>query len=425
MTTTKRKKKVKALGKPPKGAILMRTSERSTFNRCRWQWGRIYGEGLKAIQEHPALRFGSLVHESLEVRYPVGLKRGPHPAQTFEKLYAADLKKNEDEWGMFADEEWTDALELGVDMLTGYVDKYGRDEQWEVLASEMKFAVPVYMPRDKAVPVLNNILVGALMEAGKLTVRQVEGKDPLFWYVGTMDGVWKDRSSGRTRINDYKTTSGDAVKEGEAKSVLDEQATSYWTFGVDYLIAKALMKSRAIEALDGMLYTFLKKSKRDDRPVNAQGYALNKPKKEAVDAYYEAENIPKPTKGTGKNGNVLLDDLIANLGDAAAQLGETSKDQPAKRFHREIVYRGQADREAARARVVEEFLEMQAVKAGLLPYRKTPGSSYPSLQCKACSVRDMCETDEAGQDWEETRDLIMTSWNPYDAHEIVEEGKAS
>jgi hypothetical protein len=366
-----------------------------------------------------------LIHEALEVRYPVGLKRGPHPAQTFEKLYAADLKKNEDEWGMFADEEWTDALELGLDMLEGYIDKYGRDEQWEVLASEMKFAVPVYMPQDKAVPALQNILVGALMEAGKLTESQVAGKVPLFWYVGTMDGVWKDRSSGRVRINDYKTTSGDAVKEGEAKGVLDEQATAYWTFGVDYLIGQRIMKPRVIEALDGMLYTFLKKSKRDDRPVNDSGYALNKPKKDAIMAYYEEENVPLPKAGTGKNGNVVLDDLIANLGDAALALGEVSKDQPAKRFHREIVYRGQADRDNARARVVEEFLEMTAVKAGLMPYRKTPGSGYPSLQCKACSVRDLCEIDESGQDWEEARDLTMTDWNPYDAHEIVEEGKGS
>jgi hypothetical protein len=420
---TKTRKAKKPLGKPPKGAMLMRTSERSTFNRCRWQWGRIYGEGLKPIQEHPALRFGSLIHEALEVRYPVGIKRGPHPAQTFEKLYAADLKKNEQEWGMFADEEWTDALELGIDMLNGYVDKYGRDEQWEVLASEMKFAVPVYMTDEMAID--NVMLVAALYQAGVLTEKQVQGKEPLFWYVGTMDGVWKDRSSARVRINDYKTTSGDAVKEGEAKGVLDEQATAYWTFGVDYLIAKALMKARVIEALDGMLYTFLKKSKKDDRPVNDSGYALNKPKKDAVMAYYEEEGIALPTAGTGKNGNVVLDDLIANLGDAALTLGEVSKDQPAKRFHREIVYRGQADRENARARVVEEFLEMECVKANLMPYRKTPGSSYPTLQCKGCSVRDLCEIHEAGQDWQEAKELTMIPWDPYSAHEIVEEGKGS
>lgn len=358
----------RAPARPPKGAILVRTSELTTFKRCRWQWLRSYEECLRSIQEHPALRFGTLIHAALELRYPPGIKRGPHPARSFEKLYDQNLKETEEEWGMFADEEWTDARELGVDMLEGYVEQYGRDEEWQVLQSEMKFAVPVY-PDEGVIEPYAHLL------SGKINISK-----PLFWYVGTMDGVWKNRMDGRVRINDYKTTSGDAVKEGEAKSVLDEQATAYWTFGVDYLIAHKLIKPRDQEMLDGMLYTMLAKSKRDDRPTNAEGLALNKDK-------------------------------------------TVSKVQPKPRFHRELVYRSAADRDAARLRVCQEFLEMEAVRKGNMAAYKSPGLSYPSMQCKACSYRDLCEIDEAGQDWHEARDLTMVKWQPYSAHEIVEEGK--
>lgn len=351
--------------RPPKGARLVRTSERTTFKRCRWQWLRSYDECLRGIQEHPALRFGTLIHAALELRYPQGIKRGPHPARTFEKLYKKNLKETEDEWGMFADEEWTDALELGIDILEGYVDRYGRDEEWRVLQSEMKFAVPVYVP-DTMAP--------------ELLPTPFDFRQPLFWYVGTMDGVWENRMDGRVRINDYKTTSGDAIKEGESKSVLDEQATAYWTFGVDFLIAHKLIKPREQDMLDGMLYTMLAKSKKDSRETNSEGLALNKD-------------------------------------------GTVSKVQPKPRFHRELVYRGKADREAARLRVCQEFLEMEAVKAGEMAAYKSPGLGYPGMQCKACTFSDLCEIDEAGQDWTEARDLTMTKWDPYSAHEIVEEGK--
>lgn len=343
--------------RPPKGARLVRTSELTMYRRCRWQWARSYVDKLAPLQEHPALRFGTLIHAALEERYPPGIKRGPHPARTFEKLYDDNLKDNESEWGMFSgdeEREWTDARELGVDMLEGYVEKYGKDEEWQVLQSEMKFATPVYWDK--------------------------RDSKPLFWYVGTMDGVWKSRMDGRVRINDYKTTSGDPVSEGASKGVLDEQATAYWTFGVDYLIEQGILKPRDVESLDGMLYTFLAKSKRDVRPVNAQGLSLNKD-------------------------------------------GSVSKVQPKPRFHRELVYRTASDRDNARRRVVEQFLEMDLVQSGELHTYKNPGLSYPDMQCKACAFRDLCEIDEAGQDWEEARDMTMTTWNPYDAHEIMEEGK--
>ena len=342
----------------------LRTSERTTFKRCRWQWGMTYGKRQRNRVEKPALRFGSLIHAALELRYPPGIKRGPKPAETFERLYEEELKTAESEWGFRdSDGEWSKAAEVGVDMLEMYVELYGRDEEWEVIASEMTFQVPVYPPE------------WMYDESPVFTAMAVPRDKPLFYYVGTMDGVWRNRMDGGVRINDYKTTSGNPVEEGRKKHSLDEQATAYWTWGVDYLINEKVLKPRQIRELDGMLYTFLRKAKRDPRPQNSEGHYLNKD-------------------------------------------GSVSKVQPQPYFHREIVYRSEAAREAARKRVVEEFTEMQKVRSGELAIYKSPGLGFPDQQCVACPVRDMCELHEEDADWKGIERATMVDWDPYSDHEV-------
>lgn len=367
------KKRATKKAKPGKttSKILVRTSERSNWKRCRWLWDQNYNHRLKPIQESPALRFGTLIHEALELRYPPGKRRGPHPARTFEEIYERNLKEAEAEWGTFADDEWVNALDLGVYMLDGYIDKYGKDEEWEVIASEMTFQVPVSVPDYLHE---QNALLQELSERQLITPEQFFGKEPLFWYVGTMDGVWKNRQDGGVRVTDYKTTKNDAEKEGKGKLKLDEQGTAYWTWGCDWLINEKILKPRGVEALDGMLYTFMRKAKRDDREQDAEGYYLNKN-------------------------------------------GERSSKQPSPRFHRELIYRSESERDKARARVVAEVLEMMAARAGILDAYKNPETGANG-HCGWCPQRDVCELHEAGADWEELRDLTMVEWDPYDAHEI-------
>lgn len=354
--------------------VLVRTSERTSFNRCRqaWEWG--YNQKLSPVHEKPALRFGSLVHKAMELRYPPGIKRGPKPAESFERLYAEELAEVEKTWGFRdADGKWEEALDIGVDMLEAYVEQYGRDEDWKVLASEMTFKVPVVAHQDE--------------DSGRWSPGKGKPKltKVLFYYVGTIDGVWQNRMDGGVRIRDYKTTSGDPVAEGASKGVLDEQTTAYWTWGVDWLLEKKILKPKEQQALDGMLFEFMRKAKRDPRPQNAQGQYLNQPKKDGTQ--------------------------------------EVSKSQPPAMFHRELVYRGETDRANARQRAVQQFIEMEAVRRGDLAVYKSPGSGYPDMQCRACSFRDICELHEVGADWEALRDVTMTTWEPYGAHEIEEEGK--
>lgn len=375
------KSKKLAVPKLDPNELMVRTSERLTFKRCRFQWDLDYRQRLKPLREQPALRFGTLIHAALEERYPKGIKRGAHPARAFEKLYDADLAENEEHWKNFdaENEEWVEARELGIDMLEGYVERYGRDEEWEVIESEMTFKTPVYIPDHMLVPDGPDSKI-ILADGREIKMSSIfpdwKPGQPLFYYVGTMDGVWRNRQDARLRIVDYKTTSGDAKKEAEAKSSLDEQGTAYWTWGCDYLIDGRILKPRDQESLDGMLYVFLKKSKRDTRPVNDQGQSLNKD-------------------------------------------GSVSKTQPAPRLYRKIVYRGETEREMGRVRAVQEVVEMQMIRVGLLAAYKNPETGSKG-HCSWCSYRDVCEMHESGADWEMMRDSTMEVWNPYDAHEIKE-----
>lgn len=379
-TPTKRTKRAPKR-KPRKPQL--RTSERSTFKACAWQWDNTYNAKQKPIEEAPALRFGTLVHAALEARYPPGIKRGPHPGPVFEKLFDADLREAEKSWGFRdADGSWGDAKHLGVSMLEHYVDVYGRDEEWKVLASELTFQVPVFaMPADGEAAELGHVWVPCGPDDGGVH---------LFDYVGTMDGVWQNRMSGGVLVNDYKTTKGDPTKEALGKLVLDEQGTAYWTWGVDYLRTQGVLKPKDLQRLDGMLYTFLRKAKKDERPQNAQGQYLN-----------------QPTKAQREAG----------------EPGDVSKSQPPPYFHRELVYRDEAQQARARQRVLDEWTDMQAMRQGEAAVYKSPGLGFPHQQCMGCPVFDLCELHEIGEDYTDLAASTMREWDPYAAHEITEEGK--
>lgn len=366
------------------GAPLIRNSERSTFSHCYWQWDHSYNQRLTPVVDAPALRFGSLIHEALELRYPPGVKRGPHPAKTFAKLYEAELAEAETVWGFRdGDGEWADAATLGEAMLNNYVETFGKDEEWKVIASEMTFQVPQFA---RARRKLDDTVVpakewqdglppaGCTVEACKRTDR---GAYHLYTSVGTMDGVWESRMDQSVLVNDYKTTKNDPLKDAPGKSILDEQATAYWTWGVDWLELHDVLKRAQSQRLAGMLYTFLYKAAPDERPTNALGQSLNKD-------------------------------------------GSVSKQQPVPRFHRDMVYRDREQCDRARQRGVEQVVEMHLRRAGILPIYKTPGTGFPSQVCKGCAFFDLCELDEIGQPYADLQTMTMKTWDPYDAHEVRE-----
>lgn len=218
-------------------------SARAAFKRCRYQWHFRYMRKLQPKVSAPPLRFGILYHSSMEAYYPVGVKRGPHPAETFQKLYAEELKEATKMGFKDEDGTWHDAANLGVEMLEHYVDTYGKDDEWKVIATEQRFVQPIKDP----------------------VTQEVIG-----YYVGVLDNILQHRPTGNIWFRDHKT----AKSIDTAYLAMDDQSSGYWTYGYDWIIEKGILKPG--QPLMGIEFSFARKAVRDERPKNEKGQYLNK-----------------------------------------------------------------------------------------------------------------------------------------------------
>lgn len=227
----------------------VRGSERALFKRCMWAWKQAYRHGLKSKRVKDPLWFGELVHISLAGWYLPGLKRGPHPAETFARLAKSEEKRylrTEDA----TEEERAKYIELsalGVIMLEGYVDLYGRDEKWRVLSPEKTFSFNIPFPDNW----------------------YDEAREFLARYVGTYDLVYQDLETGWFWLGEHKTAR--TIRTDHLK--LDDQAGPYFTTARQNLLKAGMMKPR--DHFSGITFNFLRKGIPDPRPVDEQGYSLN------------------------------------------------------------------------------------------------------------------------------------------------------
>lgn len=291
-----------------------------------------YNQQLEPIRKSNALQLGDLIHQALEAFYKPGVKRGPRPATTYSKLLAGLSDGN--------DERFEEDAELGHEMLKGYYEEYGSDDLWKVLACEVPFSTPIKIRRD-----------------GKIKT--------IARYVGTIDGVWQNRSNKNILIVDHKT----ARAIDTSMLHVDEQAGSYWSYGLDWLVQKGYLDKS--EDLSGMLYNYLRKAAPDKRPRSPEGLYLNKD-------------------------------------------GSVSRQQPAKLFDRRIIWRDTTDRKNIKQRIQEQVLEIIAAKSGDLAIYKSPGMF--NSNCKACGIRDICELHETGSDYQAMQKLTMQKYDPYENH---------
>lgn len=221
--------------------VLLRTSERTTYKRCRMKWKWAYVDHLTAREVKPALTFGTLVHQSLAAYYPPGTRRGPHPAETFVKLYndpnvqGFNIRQE--------DSVWVDAEELGLAMLENYTRTYGSDKRYRVLAPEQPFQVRLYNPKS-----------GRYMITG----------------AGILDAIIEDLQTGLIGVLEHKTAKTISTRH----LGMDEQGGSYWALGSRYLRQRKVIPED--KNLDFVLYNFLRKAKPDARPTNVLGQHLNK-----------------------------------------------------------------------------------------------------------------------------------------------------
>lgn len=354
-------------------APALRTSERSSFKRCqqKWWWG--YVDGLKPLREKNPLWFGSGIHLALADWYQAGLKRGPHPAETW-LGYCADeermIPQDYEEDGL----KYIAARELGESMMNGYVEHYGKDPDWDVICTERAFK---YLVRDK-------------------TTRRLVAR-----YLGTFDGVYRSRVTGEIWLMEHKT----AAQIILTHLPLDDQAGSY------LFVAEAVLKNAGLmkptDHIVGIMYNFLKKSTADDRPRDEEGRARNKPTKAHYLAALDAAEIPD----VRQNMKVVDLEKIAQR-ESIVVLGDISKNQASPLFIREPVWRSEGDKVSMHKRIVAEVAQMNAVRSGVFTPTKTP-----TRDCSwDCDFFRMCQLHESGDDWEEYRDNLYKKIDPYADH---------
>lgn len=356
--------------------VTIRTSERTSFKKCRQAWQWAYVDHLRTKKVRSALAFGSLIHAGLEHYYIPGIKRGPSPVDNVIRIYGEYLDDGGQEF--FVGE--IPALDLAVEMMKNYLLEYGKDERYKVIMSEATFQVDVFDPR-----------------TGKY----------LFTYVGTCDGIWYDRQFKKLVILETKTGAG--LTPFGAPEALDEQSGSYFTFVPDWARANGYLREN--EEIDHLLFNRMRKAMGDHRPVDEEGNPLNKPKKDAILDACDA-------LGLEYKKSMKVADLTALLKGAGQSdrdielLGEISETERAPLFLRTPVYRGPGDRASIYNRVLNEAREMKMVRNGRLAVYKNPDS-----HCGYCEFREMCEVHETGSDWEAMRDNQYTVWDPYEDHE--------
>lgn len=194
--------------------------------------------------------------------------------------------------------------------------------------------------------------------------------------VGKLDAVYRDLSTGRLGIIDHKT----AASIGTGHLTLDEQAGTYFAVAPSFLRWKGILEPN--EDLSVITYNFLRKAVPDQRPFK---WSMH--------------------KGVRKK-------LYCNKD------GSVSKSQPPDYFHREPVWRGEADRKEIIGRIISTSREMQRARDGELEIIKNPTD-----RCQFdCQFKDPCELHEQGSDWEEMLDMAYVEWDPYSDHEVARKG---
>jgi hypothetical protein len=370
----------------------IRASERVAFQRCQAAWWWRHREGLtrKGTPSTP-LWFGTGIHLALALWYSgPGLKRGPEPAETWEK-YSAEMElayiRTDD-----PDDEtvakYVDARSLGTTMMEGYRNLYGRDETWSVVRPERTFSLGIPWPENA-----KNFWGAASVDPSMVMAE----------LVGTYDLVYLDTETNRYWLGEHKTAKSIFLKHLQ----MDNQAGTYWATATAELRRDGLLPPDGL--LAGINYNFMRKGLADERPKDAEGYATNKPDKADYIDVLRTAGVEAPIKGWDKTTLAMLSGKAEELGIVV--LGKRSKVQPPPLFLRHAVHRTGPERRSQLLRVQQDALQMELLRDGLLVPTKSA-----TRECSWCEFYDMCELQERGGDWQSLRDVAYVVQDPYADH---------
>ena len=227
---------------------LLRTSERKDFKRCPWLWHVTWHKRMVSKRVPTWAWFGTAIHKGLEAYYKPGRKRGSMKVmlEAFEASLEGEVRRIYLDGGQLDEQERVDGLELGREMLIGYVQHYGKDTEWEVLQPEMAFQIDVPHPTKKG--------------------------RTLVVYAGQIDAVMRNLRTGEIWLWDHKTRK--AFLSQWSYLELDDQPGSYLWVAREVLLHKELIDED--ETIEGIIFNFLRKALPDQRETNDAGEALNR-----------------------------------------------------------------------------------------------------------------------------------------------------
>lgn len=274
---------------------LVRSSERGAFKNCPQSWKWAYVDRLKPAQAvHDARAFGTIWHLAMAEFYlpenyegvditdprdlPIDKRRGRPLEDTINE--AADelekqLTKTEALRRKFDREAFDADVEMLLFLAEEYMNRYGGDPQWQVIAREESFQTNVM---------------------GKATA------------VGTIDLVVRDLETGYIWEVDHKTAKG---FPNESSYNLDDQGGSYSALGTSILRGKGLIGGR--ERVRGIIFSVVRKAKEDKRPQDEEGRYLNKNgtvSKQQPGPYFKRFEIRRTPTQQARQLSRLVDDVV-------------------------------------------------------------------------------------------------------------------
>jgi hypothetical protein len=365
----------------------MRTSERGDM-QCPWKWHQAWVRKLTSNRAPTWAWFGTAIHKAMEVRYPIGTKRG-HMADTLDAFDAAmgkELRKIYTGGQEVDDEEVHDAGLLGRAMLIGYEKRWGLDQEWQVIHSEQPFQIDVHDP-----------ITGELIVI----------------YCGTFDMIVYNRKTKRFYVVDHKTRR--SFPATWTFLDLNKQAGSYLWVAPEVLEHMGIFKKgKPNHYLSGIIFNMLRKAMPDTRPLNAEGLACNLPKKaDFIQALHGVGIMGADNKALDKVPMDRLQELAHHA--KLTVYGEASAKQPSPLFARYTSTRTIEERVRQAQHVANEARIMHLLRTKQLPITK-----QPSEDCVRCTFFDMCQLDE--QDPAQGREYaasVMHRRDPYKDHRLA------
>lgn len=372
---------------------MLRVSERASFKKCPLAWDWYWNQGWKRRGRVPnALWFGTGVHIALADWYLPGTKRGIDPRETWAKYCSEEIRAvKTDKVNPVTGEallEWTNAEELGTHVLGHYLEVYGEDESWDVIAREQTFGVKIVHPLDKG-----------------RTITRLHG---------TFDGVYRDLADGKIKLMEHKNYASLSADH----LTLDDQGGTYCTVSTFSLRAQGLIGPK--EFVKGITYNLIRKAYKDERPRNAEGLYTNKPQKaHYVRAILDSDEklIRDAVEINGLTEAKLMKFTIPMLAASAEKygltvLGDVSATQAAPYFDRPFIKRTWREQRGQINRIGAEAMAMERFRSGEQPMYKTP-----RYDCKRmCDFFEVCEVHENGGDTSELLDALFDQHDPYADH---------